>query len=184
MSFWNFGDQSATGGGGGGAVDSVFGRTGAVTAQAGDYSSFYPQLSANNTFTGTGNTSFAGNLGVGETNPANIGGTKSVYFRANSADADMRVGIGNDAQAYAFRCDGGDSDKFKIRDVTSGADRITMDVNGSFKCETTSGAFYTPRVTTTQMNALTGMSDGAEVYNLTTHSKFYYDGNLSSWVEV
>jgi hypothetical protein len=33
------------GGGGGGAVSSVFGRTGAVTAQAGDYNSFYPVLS-------------------------------------------------------------------------------------------------------------------------------------------
>jgi hypothetical protein len=32
-------------GGGGGAVSSVFGRTGAVTAQSGDYSSFYPLLS-------------------------------------------------------------------------------------------------------------------------------------------
>jgi len=32
------------GGGGGGAVNSVFGRTGAVTAQAGDYSAFYTSL--------------------------------------------------------------------------------------------------------------------------------------------
>lgn len=32
-------------GGGGGAVSSVFGRTGAVTAQSSDYSSFYPLLS-------------------------------------------------------------------------------------------------------------------------------------------
>lgn len=47
---FNFWDGSAwqalgTGGGGGGDVASVFGRTGAVTAQAGDYSSFYPSLS-------------------------------------------------------------------------------------------------------------------------------------------
>lgn len=34
-------------GGGGGAVSSVFGRTGAVTAQSGDYSSFYYPLSTN-----------------------------------------------------------------------------------------------------------------------------------------
>jgi hypothetical protein len=41
--------------GGGGAVDSVFGRTGAVTAEVGDYSAFYGQLGATNTWTGTNN---------------------------------------------------------------------------------------------------------------------------------
>jgi len=39
---------------------------------------------------------------------------------------------------------------------------------------------YGTRVTTTEMNALTGMTDGAEVYNLTTHSKHTYNG--SEWV--
>lgn len=46
---------------GGGAVSSVFGRTGAVTAQSGDYSSFYYPLSSNpagySTYAFTGSTS-------------------------------------------------------------------------------------------------------------------------------
>ncbi len=37
--------EEFTSGGGSGAVSSVFGRTGPVTAQAGDYSAFYPSLS-------------------------------------------------------------------------------------------------------------------------------------------
>lgn len=37
--------QVGSGSGGGGSVSSVFGRTGAVTAASGDYSSFYPLLS-------------------------------------------------------------------------------------------------------------------------------------------
>lgn len=40
-------------GGSGGAVSSVFGRTGAVTAQAGDYAAFYWGLSGTSTLTGT-----------------------------------------------------------------------------------------------------------------------------------
>ena len=39
-------------GGGGGDVSSVFGRTGAVVAEVGDYSAFYGQLGAANTWTG------------------------------------------------------------------------------------------------------------------------------------
>lgn len=49
------------GGGGGGAVASVFGRTGAVTAQAGDYGAFYQPLNANLT-TVAGLTPTTGNI--------------------------------------------------------------------------------------------------------------------------
>ena len=52
--------ELVAGGGGGGAVSSVFTRTGAVTAQVGDYSSFYGQLAAANVWTGT--NGFSGQL--------------------------------------------------------------------------------------------------------------------------
>jgi hypothetical protein len=64
----------AASGSGGGAVSSVFGRTGAVVAASGDYSSFYVPL-AGGTMTGTlttpsidvtsGPSYFLGNLGIG-----------------------------------------------------------------------------------------------------------------------
>ncbi len=52
------------GGGGGGAVSSVFTRTGAVTAQSGDYSSFYAVL-ANNLSDLTSAATARVNLGLG-----------------------------------------------------------------------------------------------------------------------
>lgn len=48
------------GGGGGGAVDSVFGRTGVVTAEVADYSAFYGQLGAPNSWTDV--NTFAGSF--------------------------------------------------------------------------------------------------------------------------
>ncbi|ETR73428.1 MAG: hypothetical protein OMM_00958 [Candidatus Magnetoglobus multicellularis str. Araruama] len=78
--------------------------------------------------------------------------------RAVVIDIDGNVGIGKDTPEGLF-------------DITPDTINTT---SYSYGC----------RVTTTQMNALTGMTDGAEVYNLTTHSKFYYNGNLSAWVEL
>lgn len=43
-------------------VSSVFGRTGAITAQSTDYSSFYPLLSGTNNFTGTNNFSSSASI--------------------------------------------------------------------------------------------------------------------------
>lgn len=55
--------------GGGGSVSSVFTRTGAVTAQSGDYASFYGQLSATNAWSGintwTGPSYFSNSLSSG-----------------------------------------------------------------------------------------------------------------------
>ncbi len=43
-------------------VSSVFGRTGAITAQAGDYSGFYAQLTANNALSGANILGSSGNM--------------------------------------------------------------------------------------------------------------------------
>jgi hypothetical protein len=56
---------------GGGAVTSVFGRTGAVVAAAGDYSAFYLQLNGSNTMTGTINET---NSSASATNLINVTG--------------------------------------------------------------------------------------------------------------
>lgn len=52
----------ALGGGSCIPVTSIFGRTGAVTAQSGDYSSFYAQLGANNVLSGANILGSSGNM--------------------------------------------------------------------------------------------------------------------------
>jgi hypothetical protein len=49
----SFGRGGGSGSSGGGAVDSVFSRTGSVVADAADYASFYAQLGSDNVLTGT-----------------------------------------------------------------------------------------------------------------------------------
>ncbi|HLB92837.1 MAG TPA: hypothetical protein VJK27_10880, partial [Terriglobales bacterium] len=72
--------QSPAGSGGGGSVTSVFGRTGAVSAASGDYSAYYPQLGAANTFTGNqtinGNLSVSGNITQAGSGPTQWSGNE------------------------------------------------------------------------------------------------------------
>ena len=77
-------------------VSSVFGRTGAVTAQVGDYSSFYGQLAAVNTWTTT--NTFNGLINYGTLSGGNItckNGTSEadIYFGPNASYLYSNTGI-------------------------------------------------------------------------------------------
>lgn len=83
------------GGGGGGAVSSVFTRTGAVTAQSGDYSSFYCLLTGctltgafqatSGTFTGPGGGVGASALGSEGTDPGTCAGAHDLLWASSIA---------------------------------------------------------------------------------------------------
>ena len=146
----------------------------------------------------------AGNVGIGTINPIEDldidGKTGSSFMRMcnnNTGRLDnegLYVGVaGTSGEGYI-----GTRHNKALHFRTNQTDALFIDTNQNVGIGTTSpdgildttpdtigvtSYSYGTRVTTIQMNALTGMTDGAEVYNLTTHSKFLYDGNLTAWVE-
>lgn len=112
-----------------GAVDSVFGRTGVVTAEVADYSSFYGQLNAANSWTDV--NTFAGSFiftPATITIAANSGAwdiTKSFSRATNGADTTLVMsGAGVDGQQLylnAINSDGAASHTWTI-DNPSGSD--------------------------------------------------------------
>jgi hypothetical protein len=129
-----------SGGGGGGAVSSVFGRTGAVTAQAGDYSAFYAPLAhplLDHTVSGltTGHllqATGANTFGFGPLPPGSIPGFSITYAQIqevaglsvlgrNTDDAGMVGEITANADAQVLRRSGD----------TIGFGALALDVAGS-----------------------------------------------------
>ncbi len=53
-----------------------------------------------------------------------------------------------------------------------------------FEIESTTDGFLPPRMTTTQRDDITNLSDGLIIYNRSTSRVNYYDGPNSSWVEL
>ncbi len=53
-----------------------------------------------------------------------------------------------------------------------------------FEIESTTDGFLPPRMTTTQRDDITNLSDGLIIYNTTNKRVNYYDGSTSTWVEL
>jgi hypothetical protein len=57
---------------------------------------------------------------------------------------------------------------------------FTYNASAILELNSTTRYFLGVRMTTTQRDAMTGLIEGAEIYNLTTHTKQYYNG--TTWV--
>ena len=79
--------------------------------------------------------------------------------------------------AYTF----GDSNKNEFIHTHTHTHIYFSRDDNTFKCTSTTDAFYPPIVTTTQMNAMT-VNEGAVVYNTTTNRLTVYIG--SQWKDV
>jgi len=86
----------------------------------------------------SGNTNIDGNLAIGDVNNASV----SLHIKEDSVNARIRVQstgsnstsymrLENDAQNWDIRVDGGNSDKFIIRDETASTNRFSMDTSGN-----------------------------------------------------
>ena len=60
-------------------------------------------------------------------------------------------------------------------------DTTGVEVTGGVKCNSTTNAFYPPRVTTSQRDLMT-VTEGAMVYNTQTNKLNFYNG--SGWEAV
>ncbi len=87
-----------------------------------------------------GNANIDGNVAIGDVNDASV----SLHIKEDSVNARMRVQstssnsisymrLENDAQNWDIRVDGGNSDKFIIRDETGSTNRFLMDTSGNIE---------------------------------------------------
>ena len=106
-------------------------------------------------------------LADGSTDPINITGTSNsaTVFRDGDTDTFIRVESSNS-----------DNDEIEIH--TAGTERLKIDATAA----DFSVPVKLPNLTTTQRDALTGMSGGEQIFNTTTSKVNVYDG--SSWTEV
>ena len=139
----------------------------------------------------------SGNIAIGTTNPdSNMhiegGGGLAVTKIKNTTSGDASVKLENTVGQLAIANQDG---KLNIIDNTSGSpeERMTVDTSGNIGIGTTSplapldvtsttGGVIMPRMTTTEMNAIFGATDGEMIYN-TTANKFYGRAN-NAWVAL
>ena len=81
-------------------------------------------------------------LGIGTTSPGsnlevNSAGNTEILVHSTPADGNPTLAIQNDARKWVFKVAGTVSDSLIIRDVSAGADRVTIDTNGDFGIGTT-----------------------------------------------
>ena len=84
-----------------------------------------------------------GRVGIGTTSPDSkleVEDATSATIRSKTTGANSIpiLELLNDAQDWLLRINGGDGDKFQIRDVTSNAQRLTIDTSGNVGIGTTS----------------------------------------------
>ena len=91
------------------------------------------------------------------------------YFDNSTAGQNTRSEIDDESDTFGM----GVSQDIDCRKVTA---------TGEVKCSSTTAPFYPPVVTTTQRNAISGMTKGAMVFNSSTNKLNVYNG--SGWEVV
>jgi len=91
------------------------------------------------------------------------------YFDNSTAGQNTRSEIDDESATFGM----GVSQDIDCRKVTA---------TGEVKCSSTTAPFYPPVVTTTQRNAISGMTKGAMVFNSSTNKLNVYSG--SAWEAV
>ncbi len=91
------------------------------------------------------------------------------YFDNSTAGQNTRSEIDDESATFGM----GVSQDIDCRKVTA---------TGEVKCSSTTAPFYPPVVTTTQRNAISGMTKGAMVFNSSTNKLNVYNG--SGWEVV
>ena len=116
---------------------------------------------------GTSGTDLDVVLADGTTDPINITGTSnsSTVFRDGDTDTFIRVESSN-------------SDNDEIEMHTAGVERVKVNATAA----DFSVPVKLPNLTTTQRDALSGLTGGEQIFNTTTTKVNVYDG--SSWTEV
>ena len=102
------------------------------------------KISGSSTSTGSFGRGYIDNkLGIGTKTPDQLlhaEAADDVYLKVKATGANSTSGIivQNDARTWLIRNEGGDSDKFQLRDATADAQRLTVDSLGKVGLETTS----------------------------------------------
>jgi len=91
------------------------------------------------------------------------------YFDNSTAGQNTRSEIDDESATFGM----GVSQDIDCRKVTA---------TGEVKCSSTTAPFYPPVVTTTQRDAMSGMTKGAMVFNSSTNKLNVYSG--SAWEAV
>ena len=65
-----------------------------------------------------------------------------------------------------------------------GIGTVTPDASSVLDVSSTTQGMLTPRMTTTQRNAITTPANGLMVYDTTLKSFYYYDTTISAWVSM
>ena len=107
------------------------------------------------------------------------GATSSGYFEIYKASNVRLAYIGYDNNNVDFNAENSANFRFKGGKLSVGTDTPSGIFDAS---STTLPSYPLPRMTTTQVNALTGMTAGAMIFDITTGHPKYYSG--SAWVQL
>ena len=144
------------------------------------------------TVQGTGDSSFVGNVGIGTDNPTaklelyTDAGNSSMRFSggaANNETYDIRqgvAGISNGGLSFTNVTTG--TETMVFQDVTGNVGIGTDNPGALLDVSSTVNGVLLPRMTTTQVNAISSPSNGLTVYNITLNTLCFYNG--SSWQKV
>jgi len=134
-----------------------------------------------------------GNVGIGDTSPSrpltvagdvevNVVGSsntsKGIVINSSGTDFESDAGIIQATHAGTGSLTGGYWLKFNA----NSADKFTVRGDGRTEISSTTGGVIMPRMTTTQMNAISSPANGEMIYN-TTDNKFYGYAN-GAWVAL
>lgn len=129
-------------------------------------------------FSGSNNTA----IGYGASTGNITTGSYNIVIGANAdvpnVTADGQMNIGN--IIYGTGNTGGSTGTVSTGNIGIGTS--APDATAELDVTSTTKAFYPPRMTTTQRLAITGMNEGAIVYDLTLHG--FYGWNGTSWVAL
>jgi hypothetical protein len=102
-------------------------------------------------------------------------GPRTVYFESAVSPTDFVISSTLSGIYPTFSLD-----NLSLKQVTSDGDFRVPSTKAALDIYSTTKGFLSPRLTTTQRDAITSPPEGLEIYNLTEHQKEFYDG--SNWV--